>query len=59
MSAPPLMIDLTKDNGEFWTMARLEERIIRQAVAWHNGNVSAAAKALGIGRSTLYRKVKP
>lgn len=35
-----------------------EERMVREAVARTNGNVSAAAKALGISRPTLYAKMK-
>lgn len=33
-------------------------RIISQALAKQNGNVSAAAKALGVSRATLHRKIK-
>lgn len=35
-----------------------EERLIREAVERSNGNISAAAKALGISRPTLYAKMK-
>ena len=35
-----------------------EERMVREAVARSNGNISAAAKALGISRPTLYAKMK-
>ena len=35
-----------------------EERMVREAVAWSNGNISAASKALGISRPTLYAKMK-
>jgi transcriptional regulator of acetoin/glycerol metabolism len=38
-------------------LAELELRAIRDALAAHDGNVSAAARALGIGRNTLYRKL--
>jgi transcriptional regulator of acetoin/glycerol metabolism len=31
---------------------------IREALRFHNGNISRAAKALGIGRNTLYAKLK-
>ena len=35
-----------------------EERMVREAVLRSNGNISAAAKALGISRPTLYAKMK-
>jgi DNA-binding NtrC family response regulator len=35
-----------------------EERLVREAVERCNGNISAAAKALGISRPTLYAKMK-
>ena len=39
-------------------LAALEEQAIRAAVAHHDGNMSAAARTLGIDRSTLWRKWK-
>lgn len=35
-----------------------EERLVREAVLRSNGNISAAAKMLGISRPTLYSKMK-
>ena len=35
-----------------------EERMVREAVLRSNGNISAAAKMLGISRPTLYAKMK-
>ena len=35
-----------------------EERMVREAVQRSNGNISAAAKALGVSRPTLYAKMK-
>lgn len=35
----------------------VEDAIIRQSVQTHRGNVAAAAKALGISRATVYRKL--
>jgi two-component system NtrC family response regulator len=36
----------------------IEEEAIRNALIYYHGNVTKAAKALGIGRNTLYRKLK-
>ena len=35
-----------------------EEHLVREAVARSNGNISAAAKALGVSRPTMYAKMK-
>ena len=35
-----------------------EERLVREAMERCNGNISAAAKALGVSRPTLYAKLK-
>ena len=40
------------------TMAQAELETIQAAVAACKGNLTEAAKALGIGRATLYRKLK-
>ncbi len=37
---------------------KLEARAIEAAISQFKGNLTEAAKALGIGRATLYRKVK-
>ena len=38
-------------------MIDMEEEIIRFAIAHYNGQMSEVARRLGIGRSTLYRKL--
>ncbi|MFN7730241.1 MAG: helix-turn-helix domain-containing protein [Bdellovibrio sp.] len=40
------------------TMNELEAKAIENAIVQYRGNLTEAAKALGIGRATLYRKVK-
>ena len=40
------------------TINELESVAIQNAIQNFNGNLTEAAKALGIGRATLYRKVK-
>jgi transcriptional regulator of acetoin/glycerol metabolism len=39
-------------------MSEVESEAIRQALVAFNGNYTEAAKALGMGRATLYRKLK-
>lgn len=46
------------DNGKVSTMNELESKAIENAILQFRGNLTEAAKALGIGRATLYRKVK-
>jgi transcriptional regulator with PAS, ATPase and Fis domain len=36
----------------------MERKAIQQAIAKHQGNLSKAALELGLGRATLYRKIK-
>jgi transcriptional regulator with PAS, ATPase and Fis domain len=40
------------------TLEALERRAIEEAVSRHGGNLSAVAKELGLGRTTLYRKLQ-
>jgi DNA-binding NtrC family response regulator len=46
------------DAQKVKTMNELESLAISNAINEYNGNLTEAAKALGIGRATLYRKVK-
>ncbi len=39
-------------------LAELEKDAIRTAIRHHNGNLTQVAKALGLGRTTLYRKME-
>ncbi len=52
----------TNPNGNLetkvTTMEELESKAIESAIMQCRGNLTEAAKALGIGRATLYRKVK-
>ncbi|MDV6332534.1 sigma-54-dependent Fis family transcriptional regulator [Asticcacaulis sp. 201] len=43
--------------GPQQSLEDIELSTIRQALAAHNGNVSAAARHLGIHRSTIYRRI--
>lgn len=45
-------------EGRVQKMEQLEAKAIEDAIHQYKGNLTEAAKALGIGRATLYRKVK-
>lgn len=45
-------------EGKVQKMEDLEAKAIEAAIIQYKGNLTEAAKALGIGRATLYRKVK-
>lgn len=47
-----------QQHGGVKTINELESIAIENAIQEFNGNLTEAAKALGIGRATLYRKVK-
>jgi DNA-binding NtrC family response regulator len=46
------------ERGEVRALADIEEEMIRLAIDHYNGQMSEVARRLGIGRSTLYRKLK-
>ena len=52
------MIPMVTDKGDVVRMDRVEETMIRFAIDHHDGRMTAVARSLGIGRSTLYRKLK-
>jgi DNA-binding NtrC family response regulator len=45
-------------DGGVRTIAAVEEELIRFALRFYRGQMSEVARRLGIGRSTLYRKLK-
>ena len=46
-----------QDPQQQLNLEALENAAIRQAIAKHGGNLSKAAQELGLGRTTLYRKM--
>lgn len=48
----------TASSTNVQKMEELEAQAIENAIMQYKGNLTEAAKALGIGRATLYRKVK-
>lgn len=51
-------VDLFDPMGELRPLIDLEEEIIRFALDHYNSRISEVSRRLGIGRSTLYRKMK-
>ncbi len=49
-------IHATNSRGHIKTLAQIERQIIRLAIQRYR-NLSEVARRLGIGRSTLYRKM--
>jgi DNA-binding NtrC family response regulator len=56
--ASPYALALTDPTGQFRKFEALESDIIRLAIGRYEGHMSEVARRLGIGRSTLYRKLK-
>ena len=57
-STSPPHVSLLNESGRFKTMGEIEAEAIAQSLAHHNNNISAAASALNIAKSTFYRKIK-
>ncbi|WP_027172931.1 sigma-54 dependent transcriptional regulator [Methylobacterium sp. 10] len=55
---PHAMTLVTEESGEMKPMDALEAEIIRFALQYYRGRMSEVSRRLGIGRSTLYRKLK-
>ncbi|OCW59358.1 sigma-54-dependent transcriptional regulator [Hoeflea olei] len=53
----PAVNAVTRD-GEVRPLSEVEEELIRFALSFYRGQMSEVARRLGIGRSTLYRKLK-
>ena len=54
----PHSLRLINENGDVRTLADIETESIRFALAHYRWQMSQVARKLGIGRSTLYRKMK-
>ena len=52
------VIASTDSSGEVRKLSDVEEELIRFALKFYRGQMSQVARKLGIGRSTLYRKLK-
>jgi DNA-binding NtrC family response regulator len=54
----PNVMPLLNENGDIRRLEEIEVEAIRFALAHYRGQMSEMARKLGIGRSTLYRKMK-
>jgi DNA-binding NtrC family response regulator len=54
----PYALSVTDAGGHIRKFEDLESEIIRMAIGRYEGHMSEVARRLGIGRSTLYRKLK-
>ena len=54
----PNVLPLLADNGEMRKLDEIEAQTLRFALTHYRGQMSEIARRLGIGRSTLYRKMK-
>jgi transcriptional regulator with PAS, ATPase and Fis domain len=45
-------------NHKAFNLSALEKETIGRALCHYNGNITQASKALGIGRNTLYDKIR-
>jgi DNA-binding NtrC family response regulator len=52
-----LPVMLVGDDGNIRRMEQLEAEVIRFAMQFYGGRMTEVARRLGIGRSTLYRKI--
>ncbi len=54
----PYTFSVVDASGHMRKMEDMESEIIRMAISRYDGHMSEVARRLGIGRSTLYRKLK-
>lgn len=54
----PVVLPLLGKNGHFRTVEDIEKEAIRCAMKHYHGCISEVARRLGLGRSTLYRKMR-
>lgn len=50
--------DKTKEYDPEVSLRRIEEQWISKALIHHSGNLVATAKALGVSRAKLYRRIE-
>ena len=50
-------LPVNNNNHDSFNLEALEQRTVRAALKYHQGNVSQAAKALGLTRGAMYRRL--
>ncbi|HSV03527.1 MAG TPA: sigma-54 dependent transcriptional regulator [Phenylobacterium sp.] len=55
---PPPPVRILDERGHLRTLEEIERDLIQHAIEVYAGHMSEVARRLGIGRSTLYRKVR-
>lgn len=58
MSLESPLISLVANGGHVRTLAEIECEVIRRTIGHYDGKMAEVARRLGIGRSTLYRKLE-
>jgi len=58
LPASPYTLSVVDAAGHMRKMEEMESEIIRLSISRYDGHMSEVARRLGIGRSTLYRKLK-
>ena len=58
LSAPRSDVSVLDREGHLRTLEDIERDLIEFAINNYSGHMSEVARRLGIGRSTLYRKVR-
>ena len=58
LHASPYALSGTDAAGHMRKLQDIESEVIRMAISRYDGHMSEVARRLGIGRSTLYRKLK-
>lgn len=57
-ASPSLHINMRLPDGRFKNISEIETEAMRTVLAYYEGNITRAAEALGIAKSTFYRKIK-
>ncbi len=57
-SEKQLPFNIHTEEGHLKTLEAIESEIIKYAITTYSGHMSEIARRLGIGRSTLYRKIR-
>ena len=54
----PALVDIVDEGGHLRPLESIERDLIQYAIETYSGRMAEVARRLGVGRSTLYRKVR-